>query len=106
MKHALRLSLLFLCCLPCAWAQQSSTPAPSTGANSAIPVLVRFGGTLTDVNGKPLTGVAGMTFLLYNQSQGGVPLWMETQNVHPDRTGHYSVVLGSTTSQSMKKKFA
>ena len=42
-----------------------------------------------------------MTFLLYKESQGGAPLWMETQNVDPDKTGHYSVMLGSTTSQGL-----
>lgn len=101
MKRTLRLSLLFLACLPCAFAQVSSMPTTSTRADSAIPALVRFGGTLTDVNGKPLTGVVGVTFLLYNQSQGGSPLWLETQNVHPDKAGRYSIVLGSNTGQGL-----
>lgn len=101
MKHTLRLSLLVLCFLPCVFGQQSATSTASTGSNSMIPALVSFGGTLTDVNGKPLTGVVGVTFLLYNESQGGAPLWMETQNVHPDKAGHYSIVLGSTTSQGL-----
>jgi hypothetical protein len=41
------------------------------------------------------------TFYLYEQQQGGSPLWLETQNVQPDSTGHYAVVLGSTTSQGL-----
>jgi hypothetical protein len=40
-------------------------------------------------------------FSLYNDQQGGAPLWMETQNIQPDKTGHYSVVLGSTTTQGL-----
>jgi hypothetical protein len=42
------------------FAQTSSEPT------SALPRLVRFGGTVTVLNGKPLTGVAGITFTLYS----------------------------------------
>lgn len=73
----------------------------ATTANLIVPPLVKFSGVLTDVNGKPLTGVVGVTFFLYKDSEGGAPLWMETQNVQPDRAGHYSVMLGSTTSPGL-----
>jgi trimeric autotransporter adhesin len=73
----------------------------STNTNVVVPPLVNFSGVLTDLNGKPLTGVVGVTFLLYKDSQGGSPLWMETQNVEPDRAGHYTVMLGSTTSTGL-----
>ena len=36
-----------------------------------------------DANGKPLTGIVGVTFYLYRDQQDGSPLWMETQNVLP-----------------------
>jgi hypothetical protein len=58
-------------------AQQSI----GTPNNAVVPPLVNFSGTLTDVNGKPLTGVVGVTFSLYKDQDGGAPLWMETQNV-------------------------
>jgi hypothetical protein len=80
-----------------AYAQQSE---PAT-ANSLVPLLVNFSGTLTDVDGKPLTGVAGVTFYLFKDSQGGAPLWMETQNVHPNSAGRYTVMLGSTSSTGL-----
>src|ERR1700732_4503730 len=70
------------------WAQQQTS--------AVVPHLVRFGGVLTDLSGKPLTGTVGVTFSLYTNQQVGVPLWLETQNVVADRTGHYSVQLGST----------
>ena len=86
--------LLSVCCALSMWAQQ-----PTTTATSAIvPQLVNFGGVLSDPNGKPLTNITGVTFLLYEEQQGGPPLWMETQNVQPERNGHYAVMLGSTTS--------
>jgi hypothetical protein len=64
---------------------------------------MNYAGVLTNVNGKPLTGVVGVTFLLYRDQQAGSPLWMETQNVQPDKSGHYSVLLGSTTSGGMPR---
>ena len=80
------------------WSQQNATGAgsPATGSASQLPRLVRFSGTLKDVNGNPLTGIVGLTFSLYAQQNGGVPLWLETQNVQPDENGHYSVQLGCT----------
>ena len=69
--------------------------------NSIVPTLVNFSGTLTDANSKPLSGTVGVTFYLYKDQQGGSPLWIETQNVQPDKNGHYSVTLGSTSSQGL-----
>jgi len=66
-----------------------------------VPPLVSFSGVLTDLNGKPMTGIVGVTFALYNESQGGAPLWLETQNVYPDKTGHYTVTLGATASTGL-----
>jgi hypothetical protein len=42
-----------------------------------------------------------VTFLLYKDQQNGAPLWMETQNVQPNKYGHYTVQLGSATSQGL-----
>jgi len=70
-------------------------------SNTVVPSFVKFSATLTDVNAKPLSGTVGVTFLLYKDEQGGAPLWMETQNITPDKTGHYTVVLGSTTNQGL-----
>ena len=75
--------------------------AQTPATNSVVPTLVNFSGTLTDVNGKAVSGIAGVTFYLYKDAEGGAPLWLETQNVQPDRFGHYTVVLGSATSQGL-----
>jgi hypothetical protein len=75
--------------------------ASSSAASAVVPPIVNFSGVLTDVNGKPLTGTVGVTFLLYQEQQGTAPLWMETQNVQADKGGHYSVALGSTSSQGL-----
>ncbi len=75
--------------------------AQSPAATSPVPPMVNFSGTLTDVHSKPLTAVVGVTFSLYKDSEGGAPLWVETQNVQPDKSGHYKVMLGSSTSQGL-----
>ena len=67
-----------------------------TSTASTLPLLVRFGGTVKDLNDNPLTGVLGITFALYAEQTGGAALWLETQNVTADANGHYAVLLGST----------
>jgi trimeric autotransporter adhesin len=92
--------LLLICCAIPIMAQQ-----PTAGANGngtiVVPPMITFSGVFTDVNGKPLTGVVGATFALYKDQQGGTPLWLETQNVYPDKAGHYMVMLGSTRSTGL-----
>src|SRR5580700_4381717 len=68
----------------------------STQTVSALPRLVRFSGTVKDLNGTPLSGVVGITFAFYSDQSGGAPLWLETQNATADSAGHYTVLLGST----------
>ena len=98
-----RLRSLFLFVLVALCFFVSSTIAQEATSKPApvVPALVNFNGSLVDINAKPVTGIVGVTFLLYREQQGGAPLWMETQNVHPDKTGHYSVMLGSTSSEGL-----
>jgi hypothetical protein len=91
--HVWTIVILLLASTLAAVAQQS--------VEVTVPPMVSFSGRLTDVNDKPLTGVVGVTFYLYKDQQGSAPLWMETQNVQPDKTGGYSVMLGSTTSHGL-----
>ena len=78
--------------------------APISGAQrqgTAVPTLVNFTGTLADADGKAFSAPVGITFYLYEDQQGGTPLWMETQNVQPDKGGNYTVMLGSTRSEGL-----
>jgi hypothetical protein len=96
-RSCIFVSLLAFCItLPTAAQQTMRTPA-----GAVVPPIVNFSGQLTDANHKALTGVAGVTFSLYKDAEGGAPLWTETQNVRPDKAGHYSVTLGSTSSQGL-----
>ncbi len=74
---------------------------PSSATPAVVPPLMNFNGILTSANGNPLSGMVGVTFYLYREQQGGSPLWLETQNVQPDKSGHYTVLLGSTTSAGL-----
>ena len=74
-------------------AQQTST--------TAVPNLIRYGGTLKDANGAPIASTVGVTFAIYKQPDGGAAVWMETQNVTPDGSGQYSVLLGSATATGL-----
>src|SRR5579863_3359447 len=96
LRHTLRftLCLSLICCVLRVSAQQPV-------ASGIVPPVVKFGGVLTDVNSKPLTDTVGVTFSLYKDQEGGAPLWMETQNVQPDKAGRYSVMLGSATSHGL-----
>jgi hypothetical protein len=88
--------ILLLCSTLLGQSQQNTS-----SASAVVPTLVNFSGTLTNVEGQPLTGIVGVTFLLYKDQQGGSPLWLETQNVTLNKIGHYTAVLGSTTSQGL-----
>lgn len=76
---------------------QAQTPQEIT-ISSAVPRMVQFSGTLKDVNGRPMSGVFGVTFAIYADQEGGAALWMETQSVTADGQGKYSVVLGSQSN--------
>src|ERR1039457_4885687 len=75
---------------------QLTVAQTTTETASALPRLVRFGGTVKDLNGNLLTGVVGITFALYSEQTGGAALWLETQNVTADINGHYTALLGSS----------
>ena len=85
-------------------AQQTSSmasSAPSSPNGAGVPQLVNYSGVLTDINGKALAAVVGVTFALYPDAEGGAPLWAETQNIQPTKSGHYTVMLGSTSSTGL-----
>jgi trimeric autotransporter adhesin len=96
-------TLLVLSCTTALWSQQNVDTAASAASaqTSQLPRLVKFSGTLTDLNGKALSGIVGVSFALYSEQSGGSALWLETQNVQADKNGHYSVLLGSTKPEGL-----
>lgn len=91
----LALSLVLICSAVSLTAQQSAS------TDSIVPSLVKFTGTLADTDGKPLSGILGVSFSLYKDQTGGATLWLETQNVQADKNGHYSVMLGAASAHGL-----
>ena len=101
MKSKLLLGVLLLPCMffaPLTAAAQESAAAPAAvAASNIVPSLINYSGVLKDSGGRILSTLTGVTFLLYKDEQGGAPLWLETQNVQPDKAGRYSVQLGAAS---------
>ena len=97
-------SLLFAPALlaqsPDAANQSAASAAPSASA-ADVPRLIKFSGTLLDVQDRPMAGPVGVTFALHAQQTGGAALWLETQNVTPDANGVYSVLLGANSANGV-----
>jgi hypothetical protein len=100
MKRFNRLSQIVLAVV-CSALLALGQSAATQDSNNIVPRLVRFSGSLSGTNGKPLSSISGVTFSLYKDSDGGSPLWVETQNVQLDSKGHYSVLLGSTKADGV-----
>ena len=84
----------------------SSPTLPNASSNAGnptqtVPQQVYFNGTLTQSVWKPGSGSVGIAFSFYADSEGGSPLWSETQNTQPDDQGHYTVILGATRNEGL-----
>jgi hypothetical protein len=81
---------------------QDTVQVPA-GQNATIiaPRLVKFSGVVKDTAGQPRTGVVGATFAIYKEQEGGAPLWMETQNIQLDASGHFNALLGATKAEGL-----
>jgi hypothetical protein len=77
-----------------------ATPAAAS-APTAIPALVPYSGTASAADGKPLTGEASITFLIFKEEAGGEPLWTETQSAVIDSTGRFKVQLGAANPNGL-----
>ena len=75
--------------------QTVQSPTPPSVAQG-VPRLVKFSGLLKNASGNLLTNTVGITFAIYTEQTGGVPLWQETQNVQFSQ-GRYTVLLGEST---------
>jgi hypothetical protein len=84
-----------------ATANVAGSGAPRSSAEIIVPRLIKFSGTMLDGQNRPMAGPVGVTFALYAQESGGAALWMETQNVHPDANGNYTVLLGAASKDGV-----
>ena len=101
----LRIGCVIVGFLSLVLSMSAQTTGGSSTASPTVPLLMNFSGVLADLNGKPLTGVVGVTFSLYKEQQDASPIWQETQNVQAGKTGHYTIALGSGSSQGLPADF-
>ena len=76
------------------------TPSAAAAA-TGVPALVPYSSIALAGNGKPLSGEAAFTFQLFKDEQGGEPLWIESQMLALDPSGHYQVKLGATSAAGL-----
>ena len=93
--------LIGLCIATACFSSFTNAQVTRSTPGAAVPRLVNFSGKSTDLQGKPITGVVGVTFAIYKDQDGGSPLWLESQNVQADAKGNYTAQLGATQSDGL-----
>ena len=86
-----------VCLMLSALAPAQADAQPTT----TVPRLIRITGSVRDEAGKPLSGNCGVTFTLYQDQGGQLPVWQETQNVQLDSSGRYNALLGATSEAGL-----
>jgi len=96
MRSIASVLLLLSSFTPAIAAQSQAAPVAQASVSTvSAPHLVTFSGSVHEPSAVK-AGVAGVTFAIYKNQQGGAALWMETQNVKLDPSGRYTVSLGAT----------
>jgi hypothetical protein len=99
----MKFSRCLLACI-CTWMFASllnAQQAPASTSSVVVPRLVNFSGKAVDAAGKTISGIAGVTFAIYQEESGGATLWIETQNVQADAKGNYNAQLGATKPEGL-----
>jgi hypothetical protein len=113
--QARRIALLVLlclalsCCVACTRKESGTEPPTSSAGTRAKQVttefdrsrILRLRAVLKDREGNHLTGVVGVLFAIYEQKEGGAPLWQEVQNIEAGERGRFTALVGSTTSEGI-----
>lgn len=80
-------------------AVQSNDGGPISSINSsAVPGEIRFSGVLRAIDGTTTFGTHNVTFGIYRDETGGVPMWTESRSVVADSQGRFTVLLGSASA--------
>ena len=70
MRARIVIGLIMLLAVVSTMASAQAVPAAGAVVPQVVPQLVNFSGVLSDLNGQPLSGVVGVTFLLYKDETG------------------------------------
>jgi trimeric autotransporter adhesin len=99
---------------PAASAAATTSSGATPALQGTVPRLVRFSGVVNPQMGQMTQhgqnestaessspSVVGLTLALYQEQEGGTPLWVESQNVQLDGQGRYTVLLGATQADGL-----
>ena len=67
---------------------------------ASVPRWINFSGAVKDAS-VTAPSVVSLAFSLYNQPNGGSPVWAESQTVALDEQGRYTVLLGAASRDGM-----
>jgi hypothetical protein len=98
---------VLLSCSACAYkdpqiplaAAPAATPASAEIDRSRV---LNFKGVLKDRDGNRLKGTVGVLFAIYEQKEGGAPVWQEVQNVELNDRGVFTAQVGSTNEEGIR----
>jgi len=79
----------------------SSSSRPQSSPSISVPRLINLNGLFRPADGQPVAGAETVTFAVYADESGGTPIWQETQQVTPDASGRYTVLLGATQADGV-----
>ncbi len=96
-----RIAVFVTACLSILGGMLPLAAQNNTGAEVVVPRLVSYSGKALDAQGRPLSGIAGVTLSIYKDQYDGAPLWLETQNVQADSKGNYTIQLGATKPEGL-----
>lgn len=76
-------------------------PRSGTKGQRSVPMLLNYQGYLAGSDTMPFTGLADMTFKIFNQPVGGTALWEESHADLPVTKGFFNVVLNSVAQDQI-----
>ena len=94
---AVRALLVLIVVFPGAISAQS----PPSASSQSVPRLINVSGVFHPANGQPASAVETVTLSIYADSEGGAPLWQETQTIAIDAQGRYALLLGATQADGI-----
>ena len=80
------------------------SPATSLAQSQAavsVPRLINVTGAYQPADGQPPPSEIGVTLSIYSDREGGTALWQESQTVTLDKSGKFTVLLGSTQTDGI-----
>ena len=77
-------------------ARHRARASGATGPTVTVPRLIQITGVFQPVDGQPPAPVEIVTLSIYEEPDGGLPVWQEQQTVAIERTGRFTLLLGGT----------